>query len=376
MELPAGWKRVAAVGALGLVMVMLLAAAVSGGDRSVQAGVDSALTGANITLAELQAHRAAGSCWVCVHGRVLDVSAFRAKHPGGADKIACGTDLTASFQQKHGAIANLDLKLAGRFAADIRVVGMFAPVSAPPPPPAPPSRARGAVSSTHFLATEAGFAALEAGGNAVDAAAVMQFMLNVVQPQSTGIGGGCFVVIYNASTGEVRTLDGREEAPGAYHENTFCQDPACAVGPCECREGVLGAGGGDVATALMGGGHSVGVPGVPAAVERMLREGGGTFSLAEAVAPAVARARAGFEMYVHLHSNIRRAAPRLRMSAAAAKLFLREDGVTPRVPVGGVMTNAELADTLEQLGAEGVDWFYRGALAEEVHVYIHVCVHV
>ena len=133
MELPAGWKRVAAVGALGLVMVMLLAAAVSGGDRSVQAGVDSALTGANITLAELQAHRAAGSCWVCVHGRVLDVSAFRAKHPGGADKIACGTDLTASFQQKHGAIANLDLKLAGRFAADIRVVGMFAPVSAPPP---------------------------------------------------------------------------------------------------------------------------------------------------------------------------------------------------------------------------------------------------
>ena len=62
----------------------------------------------------------------------------------------------------------------------------------------------------------------------MDAAAVMQFMLNVVQPQSTGIGGGCFVVIFNASTGQVSTLDGREEAPSAMHENSFCADPACA----------------------------------------------------------------------------------------------------------------------------------------------------
>jgi hypothetical protein len=190
--------------------------------------------------------------------------------------------------------------------------------------PARPAPAPGAASSTHFLATEAGLAALRAGGNAVDAAAVMQFMLNVVQPQSTGIGGGCFAVIFNASTGEVSTLDGREEAPALFHENAFCADAECEQGPCNCIKGRLGENYQD----LLGTGYSVGVPGVPHAMDRLLRERG-TLSLAQAVAPAVARARQGFTMYEHLHDKIADAAPRLKYFPASASLFLKSDHKTP-----------------------------------------------
>ena len=160
---------------------------------------------------------------------------------------------------------------------------------------------------------------------------------------------------------QVSTLDGREEAPNAYHENIFCKDAACAEGLCECSEGI----GFWSVDELSGGGLSVGVPGVPAAVDRMLREAG-TWTLAEAVKPAVERARVGFRMYAHLHDKIQQARARLSVSEAATKLFLKDDKTTPRVPVGGTFTNADLAATLERLGAEGVEDFYRGRLAEEI----------
>ena len=91
------------------------------------------------------------------------------------------------------------------------------------------------------------------------------------------------------------------------HENSFCADPACAQGACECRGGVLGP---DYHNRLASG-FSVGVPGVPAAVDRMLKERG-TFSLARATAPAIARARSGFPMYEHLHEKIVSSAVRLQ----------------------------------------------------------------
>jgi len=219
----------------------------------------------------------------------------------------------------------------------------------------------GAVSSTHHLATEAGFAALKAGGNAVDAAAAMQFMLNVVQPQSTGIGGGCFVVIYNASTGEVSTIDGREEAPAKFHENAFCADAACQGTGCACTEGILGNDADRKAS-----GHSVGVPGTPAAVDRMLRNHG-TYTLKQAVRDAVARARMGFPMYEHLHNKIAEASDRMRYFDASVRLFLKKDKRTPRFEVGEMFQNPDLADTFEQMAEEGVQqFFYEGDLANEI----------
>merc|ERR1719238_666294 len=81
-----------------------------------------------------------------------------------------------------------------------------------------------AVSTTHELATSAALVALCQGGNAADAVAVAQFVLNVVQPQSTGIGGGCMGLIYSAEQERVLALDGREEAPRASSPRMFCQD--------------------------------------------------------------------------------------------------------------------------------------------------------
>ena len=100
----------------------------------------------------------------------------------------------------------------------------------------------GYVSSTHRDATLAGVQILEAGGNSADAAAAVQFALAVVQPQSTGIGGGCFVMRRDGATGEVTALDGREEAPGLFHPNVFCADDDCLLDPeCACTEGPVRA---------------------------------------------------------------------------------------------------------------------------------------
>ena len=103
---------------------------------------------------------------------------------------------------------------------------------------------RGAVASTNFLATRAGLQVLAEGGNAADAAVAIQLMLGVAQPESNGIGGGCFIVLYNATTKEVQTIDGREEAPSRFHPNVFCLDPACGNDPScpSCPTGPMGFG--------------------------------------------------------------------------------------------------------------------------------------
>ena len=79
---------------------------------------------------------------------------------------------------------------------------------------------------------------LRRGGNAADAAAVVQFVLSVVQPQSMGIGGGCLLLYYHAENDTVHALDGREEAPAAYHGRQFCRNNDCLANPqCDCSSG-------------------------------------------------------------------------------------------------------------------------------------------
>eukprot|EP01083_Nonionella_stella_P151974 486467_1 len=85
----------------------------------------------------------------------------------------------------------------------------------------------GMVVSTHYLASEAGAKVLSAGGTAADAAVAVQMVLNVVQPSSTGIGGGAFIVYYDSNTEKVYNIDGREEAPEAFNPYVFCADITC-----------------------------------------------------------------------------------------------------------------------------------------------------
>jgi gamma-glutamyltranspeptidase/glutathione hydrolase len=217
---------------------------------------------------------------------------------------------------------------------------------------------QGAVASTNYLATQAGLAVLAQGGNAADAAAAVQFMLGVAQPESNGIGGGAFILHYDANTREVVTIDGREEAPRLFHPHVFCADRECALDP-ECTGCPRGE------SIAFGdrkiGGLPVGVPGTLAATARLLREhGSGSWELADVMAPAVERARSGINMTSHLYEAIRTSRERLLLWNASAQLFLNAERTAPVAEVGEEWRNSDLADTYEQIAQLGVEEFYRG----------------
>ena len=213
----------------------------------------------------------------------------------------------------------------------------------------------GAVSTTHYLATKAAVDVLQAGGNAIDASVAAQLMLGVVQPESTGLGGGAMFLVYNNKSNEVLAYDGREEAPALVTDTAFCVDsPSCTsvwpYRPERCT-----------------GGLAVGVPGVLAVTDRVLREHG-TVSMAQLAAPAITVAREGFPMTEHLHHHIGDNAERLALFPASRQLWLNSSGTGPRVNVGETFSNPDLAATYELLlsGDDGVASFYGGSFGQEI----------
>ncbi len=209
----------------------------------------------------------------------------------------------------------------------------------------------GAVASTNFLATRAGLRVLAEGGNAADAAVAVQLMLGVSQPESNGIGGGCFIVLYNATTKEVQTIDGREEAPARFHPNVFCADSTCGTDPdcSSCPTGALGF------SERFTGGLAVGVPGTFAAAAR-LNEEHGTKTMSELAGPAIETARGGITMTNHLYNAIRGSVKRLELWPASAELYLsansaraelRTDGKSGDVV--GVVTLTEKSAALTEI---------------------------
>jgi len=166
------------------------------------------------------------------------------------------------------------------------------------------------------------------GGNAIDGAAVVQFVLSVVQPQSMGIGGGCLVLYYDAATEKMYALDGREEAPAAFSGRQFCKNNDCMLNPkCDCSNGTV-----EISDRQTGG-HSNGVPGAVYATARLLQDFG-TISLAQALQPAIEIARNGFPMYSGLYNSIVSHADRLVDFPASVKLFLKPGTLTPIVEIG------------------------------------------
>ncbi|PJF44363.1 MAG: gamma-glutamyltransferase [Phototrophicales bacterium] len=205
----------------------------------------------------------------------------------------------------------------------------------------------GMVATSNRYATLAGIEALRQGGNAVDAMAVVQFVLNVTEPYASGIGGGAFIMIYDAATGEVVAIDGREEAPAAYTEDVFLDEEGNTLPFFEAATG----------------GNSVGVPGTLAAVARALEEYG-TFTLAEAMAPAIQLARSGFTIDAYFADQIASNAERIKLFPATAAMYLDAEG-NP-LPEGTVITNPELADTFELIASEGIDVFYGGEIGAAI----------
>lgn len=207
---------------------------------------------------------------------------------------------------------------------------------------APPAHA---VASAHPLATRAGVAILQDGGNAFDAAVAVSAALAVVEPYSSGFGGGGFWLLHRASDGKQIMLDGRETAPGLAHRRMY-RDADDEV----------------VMRASLDGPLAAGIPGMPAALAH-LAEYYGRLPLSKTLAPAQRYAERGFEVSERYHRLAAYRAEVLRQFPASAKIFLR-DGKAP--PVGRVVRQKDLAKTIAALAERGRAGFYSGAVADRL----------
>lgn len=195
-------------------------------------------------------------------------------------------------------------------------------------------------------AVEAGAAILRQGGTAADAMVAVQTVLGLVEPQSSGLGGGAFLVWYDAKSGAVTTLDARETAPLAATPRLFQDD---AGEPLKFFDAVVG-------------GRSVGTPGTPALLEAAHRRWGRSNwgTLFEA---GIALADDGFEVSPRMAGSIARDAERLARFSATADYFL--PGGTP-LAAGDMLINPAYAEVLRTLADEGADGFYSGPIAGDI----------
>jgi len=200
------------------------------------------------------------------------------------------------------------------------------------------------VAAANPLATEAGYQMLKQGGSAVDAAIATQLVLTLVEPQSSGIGGGAFMMHWDGK--KVRSFDGRETAPAAATETLF-QD---ANGkPLPRAEGVVG-------------GRSVGAPGVLRMLELAHKEYG-KLAWHKLFAPAIKLAEEGFAVSPRLNALLTGERYLQRDPVAAAYFF---DKDKKPWPVGHILKNPALAKTLREIASEGADAFYRGHIARDI----------
>lgn len=213
--------------------------------------------------------------------------------------------------------------------------------AAPAPPPA-----RGPfVAAANPLAVEAGMRVLREGGSAVDAAVAVQAVLGLVEPQSSGLGGGAFMMLYNASTGEVTSYDGRETAPAAATPELFYENGR----PLPFPEAVLS-------------GRSTGAPGAVAMLA-MAQAEHGRLAWSALFADAERLARDGFVVSPRLAGFIAATRGQARTRWADA-YFTRADG--GRYVAGDVLRNPAYADTVAEIAAGGPEAFYRGRIADEI----------
>ena len=194
------------------------------------------------------------------------------------------------------------------------------------------------------LAAQAGRQILAAGGSAVDAAIAMQMVLTLVEPQSSGIGGGAFLLHWNGNA--VQSFDGRETAPMAADENLFVTPQGGAMGFLDAAVG----------------GRAVGTPGVLRMLESAHRQHG-KLPWASLFEPAIGLAERGFAMSPRLYTLL--AGDRHLPLAPAARDYFYAAGGAPKA-VGTLLRNPELAATLRAIARGGADAFYRGPIAADI----------
>jgi len=236
----------------------------------------------------------------------------------------------------------LALRGIALFAALLAMPAAFAAESTRAPAARPPGVA---VASAHALATDAGIEILAKGGNAFDAAVAVSAVLSVVEPISSGIGGGGFFLLHDAKTGRDVFIDARETAPAAATAAAYLK-PDGSFDRDRAENGPW----------------SAGIPGLPAGLVHLSREHG-RLPLKVTLAPAIRIAREGFPVYARLargYAARREVMERYR----GTKAVYLADGDT--VEEGEILLQPDLAKTLESIAERGFDGFYRGPVAKKL----------
>lgn len=214
-------------------------------------------------------------------------------------------------------------------------------------PPADATAFKAMTTAADPRGAAAGLAMLQQGGNAMDAAAAMMLAMTVVEPQSSGIGGGGFLVYQAAGSRGPDSFDGREKAPVAANERLFLTSDGK---PMTGRDAVPG-------------GKSVGVPGNVAMVA-MAHAKHGKLPWAALFKPAIDLARGGYDVTPRMSRSIASSAQTLAMTPEAAAIYLNADG-TPKA-AGSRIFNEPLAQTLEAIAKDGPKAFYTGLVAQSI----------
>jgi gamma-glutamyltranspeptidase/glutathione hydrolase len=201
------------------------------------------------------------------------------------------------------------------------------------------------VSAANPVAVEAGLAVLRQGGSAADAAVAVQLVLNLVEPQSSGIGGGAFVLHWDAARKELKAYDGRETAPAAATPDRFLVNDR----PLKLADAIFS-------------GASVGVPGALRALEAVHRAHG-KLAWAQLVEPAIRLAEQGFRVSPRLHLLLRWYGAQ-SFSAQPRRYFFDQTGSAR--PAGYLLKNPQFAATLRAVAAGGAAAFYQGTIAQAI----------
>jgi len=202
------------------------------------------------------------------------------------------------------------------------------------------------VVAAHPLAADAGLQMLRKGGSAIDAGIATQMVLTLVEPQSSGIGGGAFMLYWDAAAKTLTSYDGRETAPAGATPELFLDETGAPL----------------PRAAAMRSGLSVGVPGVLAAL-KLVHDEYGKLPWADLFQPAIALARDGFPVSPRL-AKMLAAAGADSFAPSAREYFFDADGRP--WPVGHQLKNPALAETFELIARNGPDAFYKGAIAADI----------
>lgn len=213
-------------------------------------------------------------------------------------------------------------------------------------PPVPATQPDGAaIASGHKLATDAGMEILAKGGNAFDAAVAVSSTLSVVEPISSGLGGGGFFLLHDASTGKDVMLDARETSPESATPEQFLD-----------KNGELDR------DRSVNGPWSAGIPGLPALLVQVARDHG-RLPLTESLAPAIRVARDGFPVYARMARGYESRREVMERYPGTREVYLRNGRP---IAEGDLFKQPELARTLQLLAEKGFDGFYRGETGKKL----------